>query len=69
MGDDGKREKEVVKVRPEQIKTALSEARKRYAEEHAKDDRGLSERADAAKEASDSLDKGDAERPLDRESR
>lgn len=68
IGEDGRREKEVVKVMPEQIKTALSEARKRYAEEHAKDERGLSERAEQAKEASDAMGK-DAERPLDRESR
>lgn len=68
IGDDGKREKEVIKVTPEQIKTALSEARKRYAEEHAKDERGLSERAEQAKEASDAMEKGD-ERPLDHESR
>ena len=56
------------KVTPEQIKTALSEARKRYAEEHAKDERGLSERAEQAKEASDAMEKGE-ERPLDHESR
>ncbi len=68
IGEDGRREKEVVKVMPEQIKVALSEARKRYAEEHAKDERGLSERAEQAKEASDAMGK-DAERPLDRESR
>lgn len=68
IGEDGRREKEVIKVTPEQIKTALSEARKRYAEEHAKDERGLSERAEQAKEASDAMGK-DAERPLDRESR
>lgn len=68
IGEDGRREKEVVKVMPEQIKTALSEARKRYAEEHARDERGLSERAEQAKEASDAMEK-DAERPLDRESR
>lgn len=68
VGDDGKREKEVVKVMPAQIKEALTEARKRYAAEHAKDDRGLAERADAAKEASDSMEKGE-DRPLDRESR
>lgn len=68
IGDDGKREKEVVKVTPEQIKTALSEARKRYAEEHAKDERGLSERAEQAKEASDAMEKGE-ERPLNHESR
>lgn len=68
IGDDGKREKEVIKVTPEQIKTALSEARKRYAEEHAKDERRLSERAEQAKEASDAMEKGE-ERPLDHESR
>lgn len=68
LGDDGKRQKESLTVKPEQIKTALSEARKRYAEEHAKDERGLSERAEQAKEASDAMEKGD-ERPLDHESR
>ena len=68
LGDDGKRQKESPTVKPEQIKTALSEARKRYAEEHAKDERGLSERAEQAKEASDAMEKGE-ERPLDHESR
>ena len=68
LGDDGKRQKESLTVKPEQIKTALSEARKRYAEEHAKDERGLSERAERAKEASDAMEKGE-ERPLDHESR
>lgn len=68
LGDDGKRQKESLTVKPEQIKTALSEARKRYADEHAKDERGLSERAEQAKEASDAMEKGD-ERPLDHESR
>lgn len=67
-GDDGKRQKESLTVKPEQIKTALAEARKRYAEEHAKDERGLSERAEQAKEASDAMEKGE-ERPLDHESR
>lgn len=68
LGDDGRRQKESLTVKPEQIKTALSEARKRYAEEHAKDERGLSERAEQAKEASDAMEKGE-ERPLDHESR
>lgn len=68
LGDDGKRQKESLTVKPEQIKTALAEARKRYADEHAKDERGLSERAEQAKEASDAMAKGD-ERPLDHESR
>ena len=68
LGDDGKRQKESLTVKPEQIKTALAEARKRYADEHAKDERGLSERAEQAKEASDAMEKCD-ERPLDHESR
>ena len=68
LGDDGKRQKESLTVKPEQIKNALAEARKRYAEEHAKDERGLSERAEQAKEASDAMEKGE-ERPLDHESR
>ena len=68
LGDDGKRQNESLTVKPEQIKTALSEARKRHAEEHAKDERGLSERAEQAKEASDAMEKGE-ERPLDHESR
>lgn len=68
LGDDGKCQKESLTVKPEQIKTALAEARKRYADEHARDERGLSERAEQAKEASDAMEKGD-ERPLDHESR
>lgn len=68
LGDDGKRQKESLTVKPEQIKTALAKARKRYAEEHAKDERGLSERAEQAKEASDAMEKGE-ERPLEHESR
>lgn len=69
LGEDGKRQKETLVVKPEQIKQALSEARKRYAAEHAKDDRGLSERAEAAKEAADDMEKGDGSRPLGRETR
>lgn len=44
LGEDGKRQKETLTVKPQEIKTALAEARKRYAEEHAKDDRSLAER-------------------------
>lgn len=68
VGEGGRREKEVIRVMPEQIREALAEARRRYAEEHAKDDRGLAERADAARDASGSMEKG-APRPLGRESR
>ena len=58
VGEGGRREKEVIRVMPEQIREALAEARRRYAEEHAKDDRGLAERADAARDASGSMEKG-----------
>lgn len=69
LGEDGKRQKETLTVKPQEIKTALAEARKRYTEEHAKDDRSLAELAEEAKEASSDLEKGDASRPLDREGR
>lgn len=69
LGEDGKRQKDTLVVAPAQLKEALSEARKRYAEEQAKDDRSLAERAEGAKEAADGMEKGGGDRPLDRESR
>lgn len=69
LGEDGKRQKETLPIKPEQLKEALVEARKRYAVEQAKDDRSLTERAEVAKEAADSMEKGVGDRPLDRESR
>ena len=45
LREDGRREKETLAVSPAQIKEALTEARKRYSEERARDGRGLSERA------------------------
>lgn len=68
LSEDGRRQKETLSIKPEQLKEALSEARKRYAEEQARDDRSLAERADGAKEAADGMLK-DGSRPLDRESR
>ena len=41
VGEDGKREKETMAVMPSQIRDALSEARRRYAEEASRDGRGL----------------------------
>lgn len=69
LGEDGKRQKETLPIKPEQLKEALSEARKRYAEEQAKDDRSLTERAEGAKEAADSIEKDGGDRPLERENR
>ena len=59
-----------VRVTPAQIKEALAESRKRYAEEHAKDEPGLEQRAQHAREASESIEReGAGERPLSREAR
>lgn len=69
IGEDGKRQKETLSIKPEQLKEALSEARKRYAEEHSKDERSLSERAEGAREAAEGMEKDGSARPLDRESR
>lgn len=69
VGEDGRREKETLSVSPSQIKEALAEARKRYAQEHRRDDRGLSERAAGAREASESIERAGGGRPFEREAR
>ena len=67
VGEDGKRERETVRVTPAQIKEALAESRKRYAEEHAKDSPSLEQRAQHAREASESIEReGAGERPFGR---
>ena len=69
LGEDGKRQKDTLAVAPAQLKEALSEARKRYAEEHAKDDRSLTERAEAARDAAGDMERDGGGRPLGREAR
>lgn len=69
VGEDGRREKETVTVTPAQIKEALSEARKRYSEQNARDGRGLSERAASARGAAESMERGGPARPFAREPR
>lgn len=69
LGEDGRREKETLAVSPAQIKEALTEARKRYSEEHARDGRGLSERAAGARSAAESMERGGPARPFAREPR
>lgn len=69
LGDDGKRLKDTVKVMPQQIKDALAESRKRWAEEHSRDSRGLSERSEQARAAAKAMDGHRGSRPLDREQR
>ena len=69
VGEDGRREKETVTVTPAQIKEALSEARKRYSEQNARDGRGLSERAAGARGAAESMERGGPARPFAREPR
>jgi hypothetical protein len=69
LGDDGKRLKDTVKVMPQQIKDALAESRKRWAEEHGRDSRGLHERSEQARAAAKAMDGHRGSRPLDREQR
>ena len=60
IGEDGKRQKDTVKVMPAEIKEALDAARRAYAEEHG--GKGLEERAADARQGSDALGRGDAAR-------
>ena len=69
LREDGRREKETLGVSPAQIKEALTEARKRYSEERARDGRGLSERAAGARDAAESMERGGPARPFAREPR
>ena len=69
LREDGRREKETLAVSPAQIKEALTEARKRYSEERARDGRGLSERAAGARDAAESMERGGRARPFAREPR
>ncbi|MEW6925993.1 hypothetical protein V3M53_01520 [Trueperella pyogenes] len=54
LDESGRRMKDTVKVMPQQIKDALSESRRRWAEEHSAD-RGLDERAAYARQTSDTM--------------
>ena len=69
LGEDGKRLKDTVKVMPQQIKDALAESRRGWAEEHGRDSRGLSERSEQARAAAKAMDGHRGSRPLDREQR
>lgn len=69
LGEDGRWAKETLTVSPLQIKEALTEARKRYSEEHSRDGRGLSERAETARGASKAMEREGAPRPLERDCR
>lgn len=57
LDGDGRRMRDTVKVMPQQIKDALSESRKRWAEEHSAE-RGLDERAAYARQASANMQHG-----------
>lgn len=69
IGEDGRRMTDTVKVMPQQIKDALSESRRRWAEEHGSDPRGLSERGGQARSSSDAMQRGGAGRPYRRDGR
>lgn len=67
LDEAGRREKDVVKVMPQQIKEAIAEARRSWAE-RSRDREGLDERAASARDCSEALSRPQA-RPLDRAER
>lgn len=66
IGEDGRRQRDTVVVMPQQIKDAIAESRRAWAAEHARDDRGLAEKAQQARHASEAASKEAPERPLSR---
>lgn len=70
LDENGVRMKDTVKVMPQQIKDAMTEARKAWAEEHARDERALDSRAKEARSVSAAMEKESSRnRPLAREDR
>lgn len=57
LGDDGEPEVEELRAKPQQIKDALSEARRAWARQHAQE-RSLRERAGAARDGAGPLGRG-----------
>ena len=58
LDEAGRRQKDTVKVMPQQIKDALAESRRAWAEEHGRDERGLDQRAEHARGASGAMEQG-----------
>lgn len=58
LDEVGKRQKDTVKVMPQQIKEALAESRRSWAEAHGRDGRGLDQRAEQARGASGAMERG-----------
>lgn len=67
IGEDGRRQRDTIVVQPQQIKDAIAESRRAWAEEHVKDERGLADRAEQARHASENMSREGAEPPLSRE--
>lgn len=58
LDEAGKRQKDTVKVMPQQIKDALAESRRAWAEEHGRDDRELDQRVEHARGSSGAMEQG-----------
>ena len=69
IGEDGRRLKDTVKAMPQQIKDALTESRRAWAEAHGRDSRGLSERSEQARSASEAMGGRPQVRPIGRDQR
>lgn len=69
IDQDGRREKDTVKVMPQALKDALTESRRAWLEEHGSDPRGLADRGDQARGSADAMTAGQTSRPFGREQR
>lgn len=67
IGEDGRRQRDTIVVTPQQIKDAIAESRRAWLAEHSRDDRGLADRAQQARHASEAASKEAPERPLSRD--
>jgi hypothetical protein len=60
VGEDGRRMKDIVKVMPAQIKEAIAESRRAWAEAHADDGAKLADRAREVRSVSEAIEQGTA---------
>ena len=69
LDEDGRRQKDTVRVMPQQIKEALTNARRAWAKDHERETRGLSERSVEARSASRAMGECAQIRPIGHDAR
>lgn len=69
LDEDGRRQRDTVKVMPQALKDAITESRRSWLEEHGSDSRGLADRGEQARASANAMANGQQGRPFDREQR